>query len=79
MQEEPKKESAPESFVIPVSKIYQSYKRNATLVKRTPMIKSIYLSEKYDAQIYLKREDLQCIRSFKIRGAGTAFSKLTEE
>ena len=67
------------TFVIPVSKIYQSYKQNKTLVKRTPMIKSIYLSEKYDAQIYLKREDLQAIRSFKIRGAGTAFSKLTEE
>ena len=65
--------------LIPVSKIYQSYKRNKALVKRTPMLKSLYLSEKYGAQIYIKREDLQAIRSFKIRGACTAFSKLSEE
>lgn len=31
-------------YIIPVSKIYQSYKRNISLVKRTPMIKSNYLS-----------------------------------
>jgi len=41
--------------LIPVSKIYQSYRRNKSLVKRTPMIKSVYLSEKYNANIYLKR------------------------
>ena len=71
------KNECQETAVIPVSKIYQSYKKNKTLVKRTPMMKSIYLSEKYGAQIYVKREDLQAIRSFKIRGAGTAFSKLS--
>src|SRR5207244_2368763 len=27
------------------------------------------LSEKYDAKIYLKREDLQVVRSYKLRGA----------
>jgi len=66
------------SCLIPVSKIYQSYKRNKALVKRTPMIKSNYLSEKYNANVFLKREDLQDIRSFKLRGAGTAFFYLTE-
>ena len=73
------KEEKNPSVLIPVSEIYQSYKKNKTLVKRTPMIKSLYLSEKYKAQIYIKREDLQEIRSFKIRGAGTAFAKLTKE
>ena len=73
------KNECEESALIPVSKIYQSYKKNKTLVKRTPMMKSSYLSERYEAQIYLKREDLQAIRSFKIRGAGSAFYKLTEE
>lgn len=43
------------------------------------MLKSNYLSEKYQANVFIKREDLQDIRSFKIRGAGTAFSYLTEE
>jgi len=63
--------------LIPVSKIFQSYKKNKALVKRTPMLKSNYLSDKYEANVYIKREDLQDIRSFKIRGAGTAFSYLT--
>lgn len=74
---DPKKES--EGPLIPVSKIFQSYKRNKTIVKHTPMHKSVYLSEKYKAQVYIKREDLQVIRSFKIRGACTAFSRLSEQ
>jgi threonine dehydratase len=36
---------------------------------KTPLIFNQHLSEKYDAKIYLKREDLQIVRSYKIRGA----------
>ncbi|PXW91835.1 L-threonine ammonia-lyase [Streptohalobacillus salinus] len=39
------------------------------VVKKTPLIKDPILSEKYDCNVYLKREDLQVVRSFKIRGA----------
>jgi len=39
------------------------------LVKHTPLQYSQRLSECFDAQIYLKREDLQEVRSYKIRGA----------
>jgi threonine dehydratase len=35
----------------------------------TPLIFNQHLSEKYQAKIYLKREDLQIVRSYKIRGA----------
>jgi len=35
----------------------------------TPLQKNVYLSQKYGAQIYLKREDLTPVRSYKIRGA----------
>lgn len=35
----------------------------------TPLIFNQHLSEKYSAKIYLKREDLQVVRSYKIRGA----------
>jgi len=38
-------------------------------VKKTPLQFSQRLSEKYKAEIYFKREDLQQVRSFKIRGA----------
>ena len=45
----------------------------------TKLQRSSYLSKKYNANIYLKREDQQAIRSFKIRGAATAFRYLSEE
>ena len=35
----------------------------------TPFQKNQNLSDLYDAEIYLKREDLQIVRSYKIRGA----------
>ncbi|UZM99959.1 threonine ammonia-lyase IlvA [Lysinibacillus sp. MHQ-1] len=35
----------------------------------TPLQRNDYLSEKYGANIYFKREDLQHVRSFKLRGA----------
>ena len=42
---------------------------NFNLIKRTPLYLCDYLSHKYNSNIYLKREDLQKVRSFKIRGA----------
>lgn len=36
------------------------------------------LSDKYNAQIYLKREDLQPVRSFKIRGAYNLIASLSD-
>jgi threonine dehydratase len=39
----------------------------------------MFLSEKYNANVFLKREDLQSIRSFKIRGAACAFRSLSQE
>lgn len=39
------------------------------VVIRTPLQHVATLSAKYDCNVYLKREDLQVVRSFKIRGA----------
>ena len=39
------------------------------IIRRTPLEWNHRLSEKLNSHIYLKREDLQTIRSFKIRGA----------
>ncbi len=36
---------------------------------RTPLQRNDRLSERYAADVYLKREDLQAVRSYKIRGA----------
>lgn len=39
------------------------------VVKETPLQYNRGLSEKYGAKVYLKREDLQTVRSYKLRGA----------
>ena len=49
------------------------------LITQTPLEYSPSLSEKYAATIYLKREDLQPVRSFKIRGAYNKITLLTDE
>jgi threonine dehydratase len=43
----------------------------------TPLIKDEYLSQRYGANIMLKREDLQSVRSYKIRGAYNKISSLS--
>lgn len=45
----------------------------------TPLQFSKYLSEKYEANVYLKREDLSPVRSYKIRGAYHFISNYLEE
>jgi len=49
------------------------------VVRNTPLEYNAGLSEKYDCEIYLKREDLQVVRSYKLRGAYNMISQLTEE
>lgn len=45
------------------------------LFEPTPLQRNEYLSRKFDADIWLKREDLSPVRSYKIRGAFTAMDK----
>ena len=45
----------------------------------TPLQLNERLSEQYDAKVYFKREDLQPIRSFKLRGAYHKIYKLSTE
>lgn len=47
----------------------QARKSIENVVNYTPLQYSTRLSEKFDAHIYLKREDLQPVRSYKLRGA----------
>ncbi|HWJ90913.1 MAG TPA: threonine ammonia-lyase [Flavisolibacter sp.] len=49
------------------------------VVNRTPLAFSRSLSRRYDCNIYLKREDLQVVRSYKLRGAYNMMSSLPEE
>ena len=42
------------------------------IVHKTPLQLNHHLSKKYNCKIYLKREDLQVVRSYKLRGAYNA-------
>ena len=46
-----------------------NYHKLSKYIKKTPIFYNERLSKIYNANIYLKREDLQFTRSFKIRGA----------
>jgi threonine dehydratase len=49
------------------------------VVNRTPLTFSQSLSKKYHCNVYLKREDLQVVRSYKLRGAYNMMSSLPAE
>jgi len=51
----------------------------APVLSRTPLQVSKRLSELLDARVLLKREDLQEVRSFKIRGAYNRIARLSPE
>jgi threonine dehydratase len=47
----------------------EAAKRLQGIVNRTPLQLNANLSRKYNCNVYLKREDLQVVRSYKLRGA----------
>ena len=59
--------------------IIKAHKVLNGVVVNTPLDYDHYLSEKYGAKIYLKKENAQRVRSFKIRGAYYAISQLSKE
>jgi threonine dehydratase len=46
------------------------------VVNRTPLTFNHNLSKKYECNVFLKREDLQVVRSYKLRGAYNMMSSL---
>ena len=53
-----------------------AYARLKDVVKKTPLTYNHNLSRKYECEVYLKREDLQIVRSYKLRGAFNMMSLL---
>src|SRR5690242_584899 len=64
---------------IQLEDIMIAYKELKDIVAHTPLQKNQRLSDKYECNIYLKREDLQHVRSFKLRGAFYKMKNLTKE
>ncbi|HTF82570.1 MAG TPA: threonine ammonia-lyase IlvA, partial [Cytophagales bacterium] len=59
--------------------ILKALERLKPIVTHTPLQKNSRLSERYKCNIYLKREDLQVVRSYKIRGAYNFISSCSNE
>jgi threonine dehydratase len=63
----------------PALDIEGAVKRLKSVVSHTPLQYNANLSRKYQCSVYLKREDLQIVRSYKIRGAYNMMSQLSAE
>jgi threonine dehydratase len=59
--------------------IYLAAERLHGIAAHTPLQENLNLSDRYGANIYLKREDLQVVRSYKIRGAYNKMASLSAE
>lgn len=53
--------------------------KDAAVIMESPLMKNHRLSKRYKADIFLKREDLQQVRSYKIRGAFNKISQLSKQ
>jgi threonine dehydratase len=62
---------------IPILHFAEAADRIRLVVNRTPLQLNANLSRKYQCNVYLKREDLQVVRSYKLRGAYNMMSQLT--
>ncbi len=67
------------STLIPVDDVMRARHRLRGVALHSPLQRNHRLSEQYGADIYLKREDLQEVRSYKIRGAYNNMAMLSEE
>lgn len=70
---------AAQSKSIQVENILIAHHFLKDVVINTPLQKNERLSEQYGANIYIKREDLQHVRSFKLRGAYYKIKKIENE
>ncbi|MCJ8164200.1 threonine ammonia-lyase IlvA [Pontibacter sp. E15-1] len=65
--------------VVTVANVEKAAKNLKGIINKTPLLQNHWLSQLYDANVYLKREDLQVVRSYKIRGAYNKMSTLPQQ
>lgn len=64
---------------IQIKDIIIAHQNLKDVVQKTPLQRDPILSEKYQCNVYLKREDQQVVRSFKIRGAYNLMQSLSKD
>ncbi len=68
-----------DTLITPTLDFQSAKKRLEKVVNRTPLTYNHNLSRKYQCHVFLKREDLQVVRSYKLRGAYNMMSSLPAE
>jgi threonine dehydratase len=63
----------------PLFNFREAEERLKKIITKTPLSYNSHLSKKYQCNIYLKREDLQVVRSYKLRGAYNMMSYLSDD
>lgn len=69
--------SSPKDMQVSVEDIISAHHVLKEVINRTPLQRDALLSTKYNCNVYLKREDLQVVRSFKIRGSYNLIQSLS--
>lgn len=64
---------------IPLGKFHAARERIKGVALHTPLMRNTNLSEATGADVWLKREDLQPVRSYKLRGAYNKIASLTAD
>ncbi|MBW7476003.1 threonine ammonia-lyase IlvA [Paenibacillus oenotherae] len=68
-----------DGFTVGLTEIAQAQMHVKEVAARTPLLHNRVLSERYGCTVLLKREDLQVVRSFKLRGAYHLMKSLPAE
>ncbi|MDO4782892.1 MAG: threonine ammonia-lyase IlvA [Capnocytophaga felis] len=66
------------TYIPQVQEVQKAMLRIKSVITTTPLSQSMRLSKLFEAEVFLKREDLQQVRSYKIRGAYNKISSLSE-
>lgn len=67
-----------ETLIVSLDHITRAQHQLKNIVRETPLNYNYNLSALYDGHIHLKREDLQIVRSYKLRGAYNKIALLSE-
>ena len=67
------------SQLISLERVRQARHRLKNVVTHTPLMHSANLSREFECNLFLKREDLQVVRSYKLRGAYNKISSISQE
>lgn len=66
-------------MILSVENINKAAENLKDVSLHTPLQHNLQLSEEFGCNVYLKREDLQVVRSYKLRGAYNKISSLSTE